>query len=159
MVNKYDSFGRIKCKNYFIIKLRYYASPYYMKKFRNGDPIANKKHYEASVNFNEFSRKFIEIVSERPYNYYEREYFLNSKECAYEDIHESHGIIFDQAKAYYVLMIPKEYTDIINWVKNNVNIPFKIVKKTELGFCDFRPTTWKREEYKTTDEIKEMLKK
>lgn len=156
--SQYDSFGRIKCKNYFIIKLRYYASPYFMKKFHKGDAIANKKHYEAAVNYNNFIRKFIEIVSERPFSYYEKEFFLNSKECAYEDIHESHGIIIEQIKGYYILMIPKEHSDIINWVKINVDIPFKILQKCEIGFGDYRPTTWKREEYRTSEELKKIIK-
>ena len=34
-------------KNYNIIKLRYYTSDYYLKKFHEGDIVAIRKHYEA----------------------------------------------------------------------------------------------------------------
>ena len=98
----------LKCNDYFIIKIRCYASKYYMKKFISSNSIAQKKQWEAAENYNNFYWKFIKRVTGNKMEHYFWKYMLNSKDCAQEEIHETHGIIIVNGEGYYTYFIPKK---------------------------------------------------
>lgn len=122
----------LKCEDYFIIKVRFYASRYYLKKFHNDEPIGIKKHWEAAKNHTEFFWNFIEKVTKKSHEDYINEYFFSSKECAIEEIHEVYGIIIVEGEGYYKYFIPRNDSnlELVEWIKINCKNSFKILKKT-----------------------------
>jgi len=116
-------------KDYNIIKLRYYASDYYLKKFHKGDIVGIKKHYEAAGKHLDFFWKFVEYLNGKTIKDYNEEYGFNSVGCAVEEINETHGIIRLNNEKWYTYLIPKDKVEIYEWIKNNINdIPFKELK-------------------------------
>lgn len=154
-----EDWGRLKCNDHFIIKLRYYASEYYLKLFHDGNPIGRQKHSEAARDYHIFFWNFITRVTEKEEMYFHKHYFMHATECAIEEIFETHGIYISQCEGHYTYFIPKRHIEIIKWVKDNVNIPCTPLKKTRVGIIKTTPDTWRREEYKTEEELFKKLNK
>jgi len=119
-----------------------------MKKFISSNSIAQKKQWEAAENYNNFYWKFIKRVTGNKMEHYFWKYMLNSKDCAQEEIHETHGIIIVNGEGYYTYFIPKKNNNIklINWVEDNLINKYRILRKTNIGFMGTEPTTWQRED-------------
>lgn len=135
---------QLKCEDYFIVKIRYYASKYYLKKFHNNDVIGLKKHHEAAKNHTDFFWAFIEKVAGKQ-DYFEK-YYYNIKECVLEEIHETYGIIIIQEEGFYKYFIPKnnKNSKLIDWMVENIKNPFVILRKTYIGYMDTTPSTFYR---------------
>jgi hypothetical protein len=154
--------GRLKCNEHFIIKLRYYASEHFLKLMHSdgaSSAIGRQKHMEATRDYHTFFWNFITRVTEKPDMYFHKHYFMHATECAIEEIYETHGIYISQREGHYYYFIPKKHTEIIQWVKDNVNIPCTPLKKTTVGIIKLVPDTWRREEYKTEEELFKKLDK
>jgi hypothetical protein len=138
-------------KKYFIIKIRIYASPYYLKKFHNQETIGLLKQHDAGKKWVEFKQKFVKFVSNKPMEYWYGEYGFSAIECALEEIQETHKIKFFDAGAFIHIYIPVDCLDIIEWVMSNVgDIPYKVLKRG-VSFWEQWPSdveTWRRESYR-----------
>jgi hypothetical protein len=132
---------KLKCEDYFIIKIRYYASKYYLNRFHNNDVIGLKKQYEAAQKHTKFFWDFVEHIAGKQ-NYYEK-YYYNTKECVLEEIHETHGIIIRQEEVFYKYFIPKNDNnlELISWMEENIKNPYAVLRKTYIGFIDTTPST------------------
>lgn len=154
--------NQIKCKDYYIVKVRYYASPYYLKQFHEGKSKGIKKHHEAASKHSEFYWAFMERASGKNSDHFFKEFCLGARECATEEINETHGIIILFGEGWVTYLIPKDKnSDLFDWVKSEVKsreIPNKIVGKVQLGWGDYSPTTWQRENYKTPEKYAELFK-
>lgn len=122
----------LKCEDYFIIKVRFYASRYYLKKFYNNESIGRQKHWEAAKNHTEFFWNFIEKVTGTLSDKYYEKYMFNAKECVIEELNETYGIIIVEGEGYYKYFIPKNDSnlELVEWVKKNIKNPYKVLKKT-----------------------------
>ena len=123
--------NNFKCKNYHIIKIRYYASEYLLKKHYN-DPDHNKKHLptqhmDRAKRYTEFFWEFFYHVTGIEKRDWHFKYSLESRECAYDELQEKFGILQSDAECEVILLIPKEKEEIFEWIKSNVNLPYKIV--------------------------------
>ncbi len=145
-----SDFDNPKCSDYFIIKLRFYASDHYMRLMRKGNRNGYIKHMLASRNYYTFFWKFIEKVTDKKYEYFSNNYFLHEVESSIEEIRETHDIYHSQtSKGYHTFFIPRKYKDIVNWVKASVNIPNTILDKSSIRIVKLKPNTHIREGYKT----------
>jgi hypothetical protein len=135
---------KLKCEDYFIIKIRYYASEYYLNKFHNNDVAGLIKQREAAENHTKFFWDFIEKIAGKQ-NYYEK-YYYNIKECVLEEIHETYGIIIIEGEVYYKYFIPKnnKNSQLIDWMVENIKNPFAVLRKTNVGFRDTTPSNFYR---------------
>lgn len=154
--------SQIQCKDYHIVKVRYYASPYYLKQFHEGKSKAVKKHHEAAAKHSEFYWSFIERASGKNSDHFFKEFCLGARECATEEINETQGIIILFGEGWVTYLIPKDKnSELFDWVKSEIKsreIPSKIVSKVQLGWGDYSPTTWQRKNYKTPEKYAELFK-
>ncbi len=144
----------MKSSDYYIIKLRYYTTKYYLKKFHQGDSVANKKHYDAAKKHGDFFWKFIEFVSGQTSQDVYTKYFTGSRECITEEIFETHGIIISNGEGWYTYLIPKDSVDIIKWINDNVgDIPHKEIKKYNMWWYEnYLPSSLHRDMYRDLNE-------
>lgn len=138
---------QIKCEDYFIIKVRYYASDYILKKWRYNNDHTPKQHWERAVASGELFWALSEYVTGKSQEQYGNEYFLDLKHWAQEDLKEVHGIFIDEGGKCFNYMIPKNKVNVYNWLINYLKetdkLPFKEVKKIRLGYYDMRlPSYW-----------------
>lgn len=147
----------VKCKDYFIIKIRCYADEKLLKKSRDeGGPLP-KQHYERAEEFHNFIWKLIKKITKKGSDYWCVEYMMDGRMCALESIEESHGIIFNDGEGWATFMIPKKHNYVISWIKENILLPHKIVLKTNVRFLGWtkRDLKWRRKYAKEiTDKIK-----
>lgn len=139
----------IKCKNFYIIKICYYADKHLSRKY--DDKIFNDKkvraqHYERVKQYNEFKWKFIEHITKETQKYWYFNYMIESDKCAFEQIYEQYGIISEVcAEGWYYYYIPKDLPDIIECMKDNLSNPYKILKKCKHIPMKETNLTWQRE--------------
>ena len=154
--------NQIQCKDYHIVKVRYYASPYYLKQFHEGKIKGVKKHSEAASKHSEFYWSFIEKATGKSDDYFYKEFCFGARECATEEINETHGMIILFGEGWVTYLIPKDKNqDLFNWMISELEsrkIPNKIVTRIFLGWGDYSPTTWMRERYKTTEKYAKLFK-
>lgn len=153
---------QIQCKDYYIVKVRYYASPYYLKRFHEGKSIGLTKHHEAALKHNGFYWSFMERVTGKSDKKFFNEFCFGARECAAEEINETHGIIILHGEGWVTYLLPKEKnSDLFDWMNLELKsreVPNKIVSKIQLGWGDYSPTTWMRERYKTPEKYAELFK-
>lgn len=139
--------NKYKSKNYFIIKIRCHASDYYLDKFHKNEDIGIKKQWEAANKNTEFYWKFVECVTKKQDKWFYKMYGFGGKECAEEEMLEQYGILICSSRNYNYFHIPKQMTDISDWmIENLTDIPYKILQKTTfLQEHLLQPTTWQRE--------------
>ena len=133
----------INCKDYFIIKLRNYADASLLKKWEKERDVNEfaplpKQHYERARLHNEFFWKFIERITGKTDNEWFSKYMFEPSECAQEEVHETHDIMISKGEGWITYLIPIKYPELIEWVKANVNVPSKTLKKFNLGFWRYR---------------------
>ena len=135
----------IKCKDYFIFKLRYYADKRVLDRFGPSHP----QHWERAKLSNEFFWDFFEKVSGKNMRDYHREYMLDTVKCAKEELEETHGIYrFQLSDAYYTYLIPKIYPEIFEWVLLNIKSPHKILQRASVGFVNKQTSNYERTQSK-----------
>ncbi len=144
--------AKSKSGSYFIIKLRSYASPYYLKLWHEkNSSIGLKKHMEACQKSNDFFVKLFEHVTGQ--DYYEEHtprYFLGAKECAIEILESDFNIILSPGEGWFEYLIPKNNPQLFQWILDNKgDIPFKITKRSNIDLYFHQPTTWRREQFKS----------
>ncbi len=72
-----------------------------------------------------------------------------------EDVQEATGIRYMTGEGWDTYMIPKDKTELIEWIEGNLTSnPFKVLKVIRLGFInyvEFPPTFWR--EYSIKNKI------
>jgi hypothetical protein len=128
----------MKCKDFFIIKVRTYADEKVLNKFHKTPGHEElpypKQHYERAVDHNKFYWKFIEKVTGKGNVFWFREYMFGTKECVEDEIKESHGIIILDGEGWCTYLIPIKHVELIEWFKTNVFLPTKVLKKIRSMF-------------------------
>lgn len=137
----------IKCDDYYILKVRYYGSEYYMKKFHTGDLKAIKNHRIAAEKHNDFFWRFIEKATDNDMDYYFNKFQLSTHDCVREEIHEKFGIIIVGTEGYYKYFLPKNKKNfhLFMWMKKNCECKYKELKKTNTFWLYDKPETRERE--------------
>ena len=137
-----------KSKDYTIFKIRYYADGINIHKgvFGDNDNIRQAEQHRKRVNdYLSFFWQMVEKVTSRSFKHWLLKYFLSSSECAIEELFAEYDILIPNSEEYYYWFIPKHMTELIQWVKENCNLPFKIVTRCEYSSClNKDKTDWKR---------------
>ena len=127
-----------KCTDYHIIKVRIYASKYLLAKHYNDDNNNNKplpkQHWERAQQYTKFFWQFFTYVTGINNKDWYSKYMFDARECAFEELQDKYGILSSDAEAERIFLIPKGKEDILEWVKNNVELPYKIVSKIPVPF-------------------------
>lgn len=148
---------QVRCKDYFIIKIRNYADEKLLKKSRKeGGPLP-KQHHERSHAFITFKWELIKKITGKGLDQWCKIYMTDAANCAMEYIEEKYGIMLYDGSGWQTFMVPLKHSEIIAWIKENVKLPNKIMQKVSLGHLAYveRDLTWKRNEAKKfTDEMK-----
>jgi hypothetical protein len=113
----------MKCDDYNIIKIRFFASNYYLKKWDIQNEPAPKQHIERANNINDWFLK----------------YMYNTKDVMIDYIYETYGIIIRTKgeDGYYYFFIPKKMKKEFKWLKTHNKNPYKIIKKTTIHHLEF----------------------
>lgn len=120
-----------KCKDYIVFKVRCYASEYMLNKY---GPSCSQHQHRAKQN-GEFFWKFFEFTTKKNSQTFIKDHMCFTSESAIEELEYDHNILRQDREGSKIYFIPVEKTEIIAWVKNNLNsLPFKILKKTFIGF-------------------------
>ena len=130
--------NRIKCKDYYIIKICYYADKYLNNRFDDNyqnkvskDPAVIKQHLERTGLYHKFKCEYIEYITGKDLKSWMSEYSYEPFECAFEEIYEKYGIISAICtEGWYYYFIPKTLPDVLEWMTSNLVNPFKIISKT-----------------------------
>jgi hypothetical protein len=149
-------------KDYFIIKLRTYASPYYLKLWHEKNSVIGlKKHHEAAAKHQDFFERLYEYITKSKYNDLFFEYGLSLGDCAREIIDSDYGIILNRGEAWQTYVIPKEKTELISWFMDNIgDIPYKILKRSRIILDFHKPnSTFWRDRFRLSDEDKAEFSK
>ncbi len=135
-----------KSSDYNIFKIRYYADGINVRKGKFD--CDDKQHRERAQEYNKLFWEMFEKVTGSPANYWRAKYFLSSKECAIEALHEKYDIMIPESEEYQYWFIPKSIPDISEWIKNNCKLPFKIIVRSPYSttFINRGKTTWRRED-------------
>ena len=139
----------MKCKDYNIIKIRYYASDYLLKKWHATDGRMPKQHWdraEACVAL--FWNIFEHVTTIKRLDWLD-EYRFDARNCAQDELEEKYGIRIHNTEGSYVFFIPKSNPEIFQYIKNNCTLPYKVLTRARLGaFSYIRDLTWRRKEAK-----------
>ncbi len=130
-------------KDYTIFKIRYYADGINVRKgIFNGDDI---EHHQRAKEYNNFFWQMVEKATGHPLKYWATKYFLSSRECATEELHDLHDIYIPESEEYYYWFIPIYMTELTEWIQSNCKLPFKIVKRSTYSSClNNDKTNWRR---------------
>lgn len=141
---------RIRCKDYHIIKIRHYADQKLLDKHHREDPEGPypRQHHERGRAYFAFQLALIEHVTGLDNLALFTLYQSHTMRAGMEDVEEKTGIRYSVGEGWETYMIPKDKTDLIEWFHNNITAnPFKVVKRTHLGYLGYRefPTNIWRE--------------
>ena len=125
----------IKCKDYYIVKVK---SNIYVK----DDNVGNMERAKA---FNYFRWSVAVYVTGKDRSWWNWTHMMDSLECAYEEMDEKHGVLTIEHSKHLTFLIPKDNTELFEWLKEECSFDYKVLKKTELGWV-IDPTTWRREQ-------------
>ena len=125
---------RANSRDYFIIKLRVYASEYHLRRWHDhGIRESHRKHVESCARHQEFFEKLYEHVTGNSYHDLFFEYSFAMGDCAREILESEHGIIMNRGEAWQTYILPKERHDLIEWFIQNVgDIPHKVLKRSRV---------------------------
>lgn len=138
----------IKCKNYIIFLVKYFADKDKSGNIDLDNIEVLKKHHERAEKYINFCWKLIEHITGKNLNWWIEEYAgYDSKECAFEYLWEHYGILTTDRSGVMQFMIPKEKTELVEWIKNNLENPYTMPKKTDIRAFDLRTEApkWRRE--------------
>lgn len=143
-IKEFSSTEKLTSKDYTIFKIRYYADGINVRKGKfEGD---DKQHWDRAKEYGDFFWRFFEKTTGESHKEWVYKYFLSSRECAIEELHDIYDIIIPESEEYYYWYIPNKLADIIDWVKENCKLPFTIVKRAPSQWVfNVEKTTWKRE--------------
>jgi hypothetical protein len=146
-------------KKYFIIKLRQYASEYHLERWlKFNDNKGHLKHIEACKKHQVFFEKLYEHLTGNKYNDLFYEYGFSIKDCASEIIESDYGILLPRGEGWQKYLIPKDNQELIDWFMDNKgDIPFKILKKTNIWLKQHEPSTYWRDTFRLSEEMKHKL--
>lgn len=142
---------QITSKTHRFISVRTVPSDYYLNKFHNGCPKANKLMHDVYKEYFNFYKEFIKFAIDKGYDeYFEMEYMLGAMECSKEELHELTGIKICSSNNHYIFCIPKTSDNdrIYNYMIENLPCKFKVLQKTYGTYTDFGIQTWARKMYK-----------
>lgn len=139
----------MKCSDYFIVKLRYYADEkvlkaYYKTPGHESLPLP-KQHWERAQQYTKLYWEFVEMVTGRNHESWFKEYLFMTKECVEDELKESFGIIIMGGEGWATFLIPTRHTDFFEWVKENTTVPIKILKKTNMFYVNHWGTVINKE--------------
>ena len=137
----------LRPSDYTIFKIRYYADGINVRKGKfDGD---DDQQWDRAQEYTKFFWEMFQKVTGKPHSDWVEEYFLSSRECAIEELHEKYDIIIPESEEYYYWYIPNTMDNIIQWVKDNCKLPFQIVRRSPYNSILDRPkTTWRRDDAK-----------
>jgi len=124
---------KFNSKDYCIFKIRYYASDYLLKKWREG-AAQPKQHYYRAEQLTKFKWELIKKITGRTHNYYWKLYMVETTECVFDELVEFHNVLTLDNEKYFLLLIPVKKKKLIEWVKENVKLPYIILNKTRSYF-------------------------
>jgi hypothetical protein len=131
-----------KCKDYYIIKVRIYASKYLLDKYHSDKNNRNKpypkQHRDRAVQYTKFFWEFFTHVTGINDKDWYFKYMFNARECALEELQDKYGILTSDAEAERIFLIPKEKEDLFEWFKENVGLPYKVVSVLKYLPLSFR---------------------
>jgi hypothetical protein len=123
--------NEVKCKDYFIIKIQYYADKRLLKKWHEGG-VMPIQHWERAKEYVDFVWRFVEMATGEGTEYWHTKYMFDAKECAIEEVEEKYGIFYSGGEGWATFMIPLRHTKMIKWMKSNIQLPNKVVSRTNL---------------------------
>lgn len=127
----------MKCDDYVIIRLRYYADASVLNKhYKKPDSEKlqlPKQHYTRAEAHNAFFWSFIERVTGKDDKFWYVEFYFDAWDCVKDEIQETHGILISEGEGWNTYFIPKKHIDIIGWFVANINVPARIIRKSNLG--------------------------
>jgi hypothetical protein len=106
----------IKPKDFFLFKVRSYASPYLMKKGLDYEPT-RKAHYDVARRFVKFEREFLKKILNKTEEQLYEEYKFCMSDSAFEDVKEIYNIFKFEAGSHKYYAIPITYDCLIEDVK------------------------------------------
>jgi len=117
--------------NYNIIRVRYYASDYLLKKWHDGgqQPM---QHWDRAKNINELFWNFVKLVTGKTHKYFLFKWMFETKDCVIDYLYENYDIIIDRGEKYYYFILPKTMEKEFKWVQDNSNAPYEIMKRKNL---------------------------
>lgn len=133
----------MKCDDFYIFKVRVYASSYYLKKFHLGDKTAHRKQHETAKLANDFFWQFFLAATKYDMLYVYTKYGFSGKECAVEYLRDIDIIHKKGSEAWDVYLIPKSNTQLIHFVEEYLElnkITYKKVKKIRIFFNFYKLT-------------------
>lgn len=139
----------VKCKDYFIIKVKFYD-------YKNKSA---KLQWENAQEVNKFEWKLLEHVTGQTQTWWIWTHMMSAQECAYEEMDDKHGLLTRGSEDYKTFLVPKDKPELAEWIQKNCPFKYKVLQKTRLGwFHD--STTWKREDARkfTKEQIAGNLK-
>jgi len=123
--------NKFKCKDYHIIKIRYYASEYLLKKhFSDSDTTKTclpEQHRERAKRYTKFFWEFFYHVTGIESKDMYLKYSFDARDCAYDELQEKFGILQSDAESEVIFLIPKGKEEIFEWIKENVKLPYNVV--------------------------------
>ncbi len=128
----------IKCKDFNIYKIRYYADRKLLDKYNidkeNNVPntFMPKQHSERAKNYNKFLWDSVEFLTGKDNEYHHKKYGLGALECTFYDIRDYYHILLLKGEGESSIFIPKEDNEYHQWFLENINIPYRKVLKTNL---------------------------
>ena len=119
---------KFNCKDYYIIKIRVYASKYLLDKSDNNNLPLPEQHSERAMQYHVFFWQLFEKYTGITQHVWRLKYFGDGQSCAYEELEERFGILQSDAESERIFLIPKGKEDIFEWIKDNVKLPYKVIK-------------------------------
>ena len=137
-------------KDFTIFKIRYYADGINVRKgiFSDSNNTEQKRqHWERAKEYNSFFWTMVEKATGHPMVYWATQYFMSASECAREELFDRHTIYIPECEEHYYWFIPNSKTELIEWVKTNCQLPYKIVKRCSYSSnLNNEKTTWRRKQ-------------
>jgi len=152
----------ISSKTHRYIKIRVYPSDYLRNKYDINNPILNKKFRESFELYREFYEGLVEMITNKPYEYYRKHYMFGTMDATDEEIHEITGISIAEAEAFKIYCIPKteENEVIFDYIIKNVKNKYKVLKRLGSGaYMEYGVSTFHRDMNKTSPEMLRRLQK
>jgi hypothetical protein len=138
----------IRCKDYHIIRVRYYADQKLLDKHRKtGGPYPIQHHERAKSHYH-FQMALIKHVTGFDHQALFDMYQFGTLEAGLEDMEEMSGIRYSGGEGDATYMIPKERTDLIEWFHQNLTEnPFRVMKRIRMGYQKYRefPSRFRRD--------------
>ena len=137
----------VKCKDYFLIKVKFY------------DYKTKVNRMEKAQKASEFKWKLIEHVTGHTNKWWIWTPMMSALECAFEEMDDKYGLLTTRLGEYTTFLVPKDNPELAEWIQENCDFEYKVLKKTYLGwFHD--ATTWQRDRARefTKEQISGILK-